>query len=169
MKLFFTIFILLIIVQRLVELVIAKRNEKWMMNKGGIEYGKRHYKLFIYLHTVFFISLIMEVLINKFQFPKLNVLLILIFIATQIVRIWCIQTLGRFWNTKIIVLPKVIVLKKGPYKYMRHPNYLIVGLELLIIPLLFGAIVTAIVFPILHIFLLMIRIPKEEKALLGKL
>ena len=88
-----------------------------------------------------------------------------LFIVLQTLRIWCIVSLGRFWNTKIIVLPRVALIKKGPYKYVDHPNYIIVGMELFVIPLLFGAYVTTFVFPILHLILLKIRIPKETEAL----
>ncbi len=80
-------------------------------------------------------------------------------------RVWCIVSLGKFWNTKIIVLPKVVMIKKGPYKYMKHPNYLIVFVELFTIPAMFGAYITAILFPILHLLLLTIRIPAEDRAL----
>ncbi len=75
------------------------------------------------------------------------------------------HTLGRFWNTKIIVLPGVTVIKKGPYRYIKHPNYVIVAVELFVIPLLIGAQLTAFLFPILHLLLLRVRIPSEEKAL----
>ncbi|WP_100010829.1 isoprenylcysteine carboxyl methyltransferase family protein [Lentibacillus sediminis] len=154
----------LIVLQRLVELVIAKRNEKWMKNQGGIERGSGHYLLFIILHVSFFLSLLVEMLLNS---PEItfHYVLFALFLITQAARIWCIQTLGRFWNTKIIIAPNFSLVKEGPYKYMKHPNYVIVGVELFIIPLLFGAPVTAIIFPILHILLLTVRIPAEEQAL----
>lgn len=157
--------LLIIIGQRLVELMIAKRNERWMLARGGIEKGAEHYKWFVLLHGLFFISLSFEAAIYNRDYFELNYVLLFLFIAAQLGRIWCIYTLGRFWNTKIIVLPRVALIKKGPYKYVKHPNYIIVGIELFIIPLLFGAYITAFVFPILHILLLKIRIPKEEKAL----
>jgi methyltransferase len=96
---------------------------------------------------------------------QLNYVLFLLFLLTQIARIWCIWSLGKYWNTKIIVLPGSPLVKKGPYKYVKHPNYIVVGAELFIIPLLFGAYITAVIFPILHILLLRVRIPCEEKAL----
>ncbi|WP_099158315.1 isoprenylcysteine carboxyl methyltransferase family protein [Virgibacillus ndiopensis] len=154
-----------IICQRLVELIIAKRNEQWMKNRGGIEQGEKHYKWFVILHIMFFLSILFEVSINSVNDRHLNYLLFSIFLAVQIGRVWCIQTLGRFWNTKIIVLPGVSILKKGPYKYIKHPNYLIVLVELIVIPMLYGAYITAILFPLFHIGLLRIRVPREEKAL----
>ncbi|MEN2766219.1 isoprenylcysteine carboxyl methyltransferase family protein [Ornithinibacillus xuwenensis] len=164
MALWMWIFIVIIIGQRLVELVIARNNEKWMKARGGIEAGSDHYKWFIYLHSLFFISVFLE---NQLQTQEIsfNYLYFLLFFAAQLARVWCIYSLGRFWNTKIIVLPRVALIKKGPYKFVKHPNYIIVAVELFVIPMLFGAYMTAIVFPILHILLLRIRIPAEERAL----
>ncbi|MGM8211576.1 isoprenylcysteine carboxyl methyltransferase family protein [Virgibacillus sp. W0430] len=162
---FFVGIVLFIIGQRLTELHIAKRNEEWMKKRGGLEVGQKHYKWFIVLHTMFFITMILEVLYKTPAQLSINYFLLFIFCLTQVARIWCIQTLGRFWNTKIIVLPKVALIKKGPYKYVKHPNYIIVGVELFIIPLLFGAVWTALIFPLLHILLLTVRIPEENAAL----
>ncbi|HEX6593500.1 MAG TPA: isoprenylcysteine carboxylmethyltransferase family protein [Bacillota bacterium] len=158
------ILLLVIIGQRLIELMIAKRNERWMKERGGIEKGREHYKWFIVLHSLFFISLLWETSLSS-QRVSFNSFLFSIFLIAQIGRIWCIQTLGKFWNTKIIVLPRVALIRKGPYKFVKHPNYIIVALELIVIPLLFGAYMTAIIFPIIHLLLLRIRIPEEERAL----
>ncbi len=156
-----------IIIQRLVELAIARSNEQWMKQRGAIEKGKKHYKWFIIIHTLFFLSLIAEIIFRNQQSFSFNYVLFAAFIITQIGRIWCITTLGRFWNTKIIIAPQFDVIKRGPYKYVKHPNYIIVGVELFVIPLLFGAWFTAILFPILHVLLLYVRIPVEEKAVYG--
>jgi len=154
-----------IIMQRLVELVIAKNNEKWMKERGGIETGKKHYKWFVIVHCLFFLAIYLEVYFYGRDEFAVNYLLLSVFLVTQFIRIWCIVSLGRFWNTKIIILPRVALIRKGPYKYVKHPNYIIVGIELLVIPLLFGAYLTAVVFPIIHLILLKIRIPEEEEAL----
>lgn len=159
------IVIFFIICQRVIELIIAKSNERWMTERGGIKLGEEHYKWFILLHGLFFLSIILEVLFQTERTQSLNIFLFTIFIVTQLGRIWCIATLGRFWNTKIIVLPRVALIRKGPYKYVKHPNYIIVAVELFVIPLLFGAYITAILFPVFHLLLLRIRIPREEKAL----
>lgn len=159
------LFIIAVIAQRFIELYIAKRNEMWMKSRGGMEKGAKHYKLFILLHCLFFLSMILEATLDDHHFTGINYFLLSIFFLTQIVRIWCIQTLGKFWNTKVIVLPGVSLIKKGPYKYVKHPNYIIVAVELFVIPFLVGANITAVVFPILHVLLLRVRIPREEKAL----
>ncbi|WP_217585472.1 isoprenylcysteine carboxyl methyltransferase family protein [Lentibacillus saliphilus] len=159
------LFIGFLILQRLAELLIAKRNERWMLENGGIEKGQAHYKWFIVVHTLFFISLMSELLLRHEQPLRFNVWLFALFVVVQMGRVWCITSLGRFWNTKIIVLPGVHLIDKGPYKYVSHPNYIIVAIELIVIPLLVGALYTAIVFPLLHLLLLKVRIPQEEAAL----
>lgn len=159
------ILLIIIILQRLMELKQAKANEQWMKARGGVEFGEKHYKWFIVIHTLFFASITLEVLFRGTSGLKLNYVLLIAFVVTQIVRIWCIHSLGRFWNTKIIISPDFSLVSEGPYKYIKHPNYVIVGIELFVIPLLFGAYITSIIFPVLHILLLMVRIPCEEKAL----
>ncbi|QKY69173.1 isoprenylcysteine carboxyl methyltransferase family protein [Lentibacillus sp. CBA3610] len=159
------LFLLAVITQRLVELSIAKSNEKWMKRMGGIEKGEKHYKWFILLHCSFFISIIIETSLKNHEFMGVNYFLLFIFLAAQAGRFWCIHALGKFWNTKVIILPGVALIKKGPYKYVKHPNYMIVAVELFVIPLLVGAPLTAFLYPILHLVLLRVRIPREEKAL----
>ncbi len=165
MAMWMWVLILFIIFQRLFEMKIAKRNERWMLARGGIKVGEAHYKWFLMLHTLFFISIMLEAGLYREETFSLNMILLAVFISAQLARIWCIASLGRFWNTKIIVLPRVALIRKGPYKYVKHPNYIIVAIELFIIPLLFGAYLTAILFPLLHLLLLKIRIPLEERAL----
>lgn len=165
MTLWMWILIALIIGQRLLELRIAKQNEIWMKERGAIELGAKHYKWFVILHICFFLSIIFEASLTNKTIISLNYYILTLLVITQIFRFWCIFTLGRFWNTKIIVLPRVSPIKKGPYKYVKHPNYLIVAIELFLIPLLFHAYLTAILFPILHTILLCVRIPIENKAL----
>ena len=158
------VLLLLIIFQRLYELVVAKRNERWMKEQGGIESGQEHYRWFVIVHALFFVSILVEVLVIG-RAITVNYFLLALFFLLQAARVWCIASLGKFWNTKIIILPEASLVMKGPYKFISHPNYVIVGIELFVIPLLFGAIITAIIFPLLHILLLTVRIPAEERAL----
>lgn len=164
---FFTIVITIVILQRLVELIIARRNEKWMLRQGAYEAGARHYPLMVVMHIAFFLSLLLEVSIVNRVLSPLWIVLLILFLIAQIARIWCLTSLGKFWNTKIIILPGVNVVKKGPYQFMRHPNYVIVTTELLVLPLLFSAYFTAIIFSLLNLWMLSVRIPTEEKALKG--
>src|SRR5690625_2291965 len=163
---YFYIIILFIIGQRLTELFIANKNEQWMKDRGGIEVGNEHYKFFILLHIIFLISLLIEVNAIYLQSGvSFNIYFFIVFLLAQFVRVWCILSLGRFWNTKIIVMPKVVLIKKGPYKYVKHPNYIVVFIELFVIPSMFGAYKTAMIFPALHLLLLSVRIPSEDRAL----
>jgi len=163
--LIFFIILSLVILQRLLELVIARKNEKRMLAKGAYEVGANHYPYMITLHTGFFISLIIEVVFFDRGLSPYFLWLFILFLAVQGLRIWCLASLGPFWNTKIIILPGANVVAKGPYLYIRHPNYLIVCIEIALIPLMFGAYYTAIAFTILNLLMLSVRIPTEEKAL----
>ncbi len=161
----FLIVLSFVIVQRITELVIAKGNEKRMKAEGAYEVGARHYPAIVLLHTAFFISLIFEVLIGITPLSPIFGILLTIFILTQLFRIWCLSSLGKYWNTKIIILPGADVVMKGPYKFIRHPNYVIVAIEILVLPLMFSAYFTAIVFTLLNAWMMSVRIPQEEKAL----
>ncbi|MFC3884103.1 isoprenylcysteine carboxyl methyltransferase family protein [Bacillus songklensis] len=162
---FFYIMLTFIIMQRLLELAVAKRNEKWMLGQGAVEIGTSHYKWIVLVHSLFFVSLASEVVLMEKQLSSLWVLLLIMFIITQAGRVWVITSLGRFWNTKIMVLPETEVVVKGPYRFLKHPNYVIVALEFLVVPLLFEAYITMILFSLLNLFVLAVRIPMEEKAL----
>lgn len=161
----FIIFIGFIILQRLTELVVAKRNEEWMKSKGAIEFGKEHYPAMVLIHASFFIVFIFEVIYFNKSLSLYWPILLALFLITQAMRIWALTSLGKFWNTKIIILPGADVVKKGPYKIIKHPNYLIVALELIVIPLMYNAYITLATFTLLNIVILSIRIPAEERAL----
>ncbi|SEA63272.1 methyltransferase [Thalassobacillus cyri] len=155
-----------ILLQRIVELFIAKANQRWALKHGGEEHGKQHYKWFIFVHTLFFISLYIEAsLFFGGWRPNAFIGLFIAFTFLQLFRAWCILSLGRYWNTRVIVIPGHELVSKGPYKLIKHPNYWVVLMEFIIIPLLFQAYMTAVIFPILHLLLLKVRIPVEEKAL----
>lgn len=160
------VFIFFIIVQRVWELKIAKRNERKIKQLGGIEVGENHYFLFILLHVAFFVSLFVEsTIFHTHLLMSEGIIIWLIFICTQIFRVWCIHSLGIYWNTKIIIVPNHKRITKGPYQFVNHPNYIIVAIELCVIPILIGAFMTAFIFPLLHLLLLCIRIPVENNAL----
>lgn len=162
---FFWIFITFLIVQRLAELVIAKRNEKKMFAKGAVEHDKEGYKWIVAMHTLFFISLIVEKIFFVRELSPLWIIFLPMFIITQFGRYWVITSLGEYWNTRIIVLKDSEIIKKGPYKFFKHPNYIIVCIELVVIPLLFSCYFTAIIFTILNLILLSRRIKIENRAL----
>ncbi|MET1031507.1 isoprenylcysteine carboxyl methyltransferase family protein [Domibacillus tundrae] len=167
MRELFWLFILFVCVQRISELIIAKRNEKWMLSQGGYETGARHYPFIVALHISFFISLIIEVELLHKTISSDWPLWLTLFLLTQLSRVWTLRSLGTFWNTKIIVLPGAKIVKKGPYRWVRHPNYIIVTMEFIIIPFLFQAYYTALIFTLLNAFMLTVRIAAEEQALMN--
>ncbi|TLS35636.1 isoprenylcysteine carboxyl methyltransferase family protein [Pseudalkalibacillus caeni] len=162
----FWIILAVVIVQRLGELAIAKKNERWMKKQGAYEVGADHYPQIVLLHIVFFLSLIIEAGFHGFLLEEGWIFPLGIFILAQFVRVWSLRSLGDYWNTKIIVLPGSDVVIKGPYRFIRHPNYLVVAVEILTLPLMFQAFFTAVFFTMLNAWILLkIRIPAEEKAL----
>ncbi|MBT2649328.1 isoprenylcysteine carboxyl methyltransferase [Bacillus sp. ISL-34] len=161
----FAIFIILLAIQRLVELYIAKQNEKQLKSAGAVEYGESHYRWMVLMHLSFFIVLICEVVVLERDMSGLWPIWLSLFLIAQSARIWVIRSLGKHWNTKIIVVPDADVVIKGPYKYFKHPNYIIVATEILVISLLFNAYYTAIIFSLLNVWMMTVRIPLEEKAL----
>lgn len=162
---FFYLLIGFVIVQRLTELAIARRNERLMIAKGAVEFGANHYPFMVLLHSAFILTVIFEVSYFHRELSRIWLLLFIGFIFTQAMRVWALRSLGPYWNTKILVLPGANVVKKGPYQFIKHPNYVIVTIEIILIPLLFNAYTTAILFTILNIIILAVRIPAEEKAL----
>ena len=162
----FLVIVTLVMAQRLIELLLAKRNEKQLRAQGAYEVGASHYPYMIALHVCFFISLIVEVQFFKDSISPLFLPFFIVFLLVQGLRVWCLRSLGMFWNTKIIILPGANVIKKGPYQYIRHPNYVIVCVEILLLPLMFDAYVTACMFTLLNAAMLFVRIPIEEKALM---
>ena len=161
---FYTVFIFLI-VQRVTELFISRKNEKWMMNRGGIEHGKAHYPYIVLLHILFLVSFFIEVQVFQRELTEIWFVIFPILFLTQIMRYWAVLSLGNYWNTKIMIVPGDVVISRGPYKFVKHPNYIVVAVELLFIPLLFNAYFTAILFTLMNVVMMTIRIPAEESAL----
>ena len=161
----FISFIGLLVLQRGIELMIARRNERQMKKNGAIEFGTEHYPWMVLMHSGFFTILILEVVTLNRELSTLWMLWLSLFMLAQMGRMWVIHTLGKHWNTKIIVLPNSEVIVKGPYKYVKHPNYVIVATEILVISLLFNAFFTAMIFSLLNAWMMRIRIPLEEQAL----
>lgn len=163
---FFYVFVLLIILQRFVELNIAKRNYMWATSQGGLEFGREHYKWMVLLHTSFFVALVLEYILFQPILPSWWMLPMIVFILAQGLRIWAIQSLGAYWNTRIVIIPGTVLEIRGPYRWIRHPNYLAVILEIATIPLIFGLYITASLFTLLNALVLIQRIRIEEQELL---
>ncbi len=159
---YFIIFIVFFILQRLSELYIAKKNEKWLLAQGAVEYGQSHYPFIVALHTLFIVSIIIEYFFRGG--PPISWLFLAIFIVILSFKFWALSSLGKYWNTKIYRVPGVYPVKKGPYKFLTHPNYMEVVCEIAIIPLIFHLYYTAIIFTILNAIMLTVRITTENKV-----
>ena len=150
---------------RILELALAERNRRALFQAGGREFGAEHYKFFFFLHFGWFCSWIIEGSLRGGLTEGWYLWLFGFFVA-QLLKFWAIFTLGERWNTRIIVIPGRALIKKGPYRFLRHPNYLAVAAELFFVPMIFGAWVSALIFTVLNAGLLLgVRIPAEEKAM----
>lgn len=159
----FIIFILFLIFQRLAELYVSSKNQKWLLRNGAIEYGKDHYPYMVAMHTLFIISVITEYIWRDDTIVSYP--LIILFFLLIVIKVVVISTLGHYWNTKIYKVPGTRPVATGIYKYIKHPNYIIVICEIVIIPLAFGLYYTAIAFTILNAIMLTVRIKKENEVL----
>jgi methyltransferase len=159
---YFAIFILFVIIQRLSELYIARGNEKWLRSQGAIEYGKEHYPFIVALHTLFIISIIVEYVLRGNT--PIDFVFLILFVLLLLFKFWALSSLGKYWNTKIFRVPGTGPVKKGPYKLFKHPNYFIVICEIAIIPMVFHLYYTAIIFTVLNAIMLTVRIRVENKV-----
>lgn len=159
----FTIFVTFLVLLRLGELVLARRNERWLLQHGAVEYGRGHYRYIVILHVLFFVSLITEYVLTSTGYYSVP-LLVLYFLLLAF-KAWVVFSLGRFWNTKILHISGYPLVRKGPYKFMKHPNYVIVIAEIALIPLIFHLYITAVVFTLLNAGMLYVRITEENRVL----
>jgi methyltransferase len=161
----FAILISFLALQRIGELLLAERNRRWARTRGGVEFGTGHYPVVVLIHVLFYVSLVVEWLLGPRSWSDLWPVWLGLLIASQILRAWVILSLGRFWNTRIIVIPGENPVARGPYRFVRHPNYVVVMAEMLAIPMLCGAYFTAGIFSLANAWILSRRIPEEERAL----
>jgi len=151
----------LVALQRVAELVHGRRNEAALLARGGIEVGRGHYPLFPLLHASWLAALLLLVPAGTpLSWPWLAVFLVL-----QLLRLWIIASLGPFWTTRIITLPDAPLVRRGPYRFLRHPNYVVVVAEIAVLPLVFGAWQIALIFSALNAALLAWRVHVEAQAL----
>lgn len=156
--------VLLVLLQRLGEVAWARRNERRLRAAGAIEFGARHYPLFFLLHGSWLLALALLVPADApVSWP-----LLMLFVLLQVARLWVITSLGRFWTTRVLTLPGAPLVRRGPYRWLRHPNYLVVAGEIAVLPLVFGAWEIALVFSLANAALLAHRIRVEQQALAGR-
>ncbi|MGZ5931199.1 MAG: isoprenylcysteine carboxyl methyltransferase family protein [Rhizomicrobium sp.] len=151
----------LVVLQRLIEIVYAERNTRALLARGAVEVGRAHYPLIVLLHASWLAAIVFFLPENA----TIHWLPLMLFILLQLCRVWVIATLGPYWTTRIITLPGAPLVRAGPYRFVRHPNYLVVAGEIAMLPLAFGEVDVAIAFTILNAAMLAWRIRQEDAAL----
>lgn len=153
--------VLLVALQRLAELLYSRRNARRLLAAGGVEHGAAHYPLFVLLHGAWLAAVAVTVPgAAPISWPLVG-----LFVLLQAGRLWVIASLGRFWTTRIITLPGAPLVRRGPYRWLKHPNYLIVAAEIAVLPLAFGAWQLALAFSLANAALLAHRVRVETAAL----
>ncbi len=160
----YTLLIAAVAVERVAELVVSQRNLKWSRARGGVEFGAGHYPAMVLLHTALLAGCLLEAAHREF-IPALGWPMLAVVIAAQLLRWWCIGTLGQQWNTRVVVVPGAGRVTGGPYRFIPHPNYVAVVIEGIALPLVHSAWITAVVFTVLNAGLLSARISVENTAL----
>ena len=162
----YAVLIAAIACERVAELAVSRRNAVAMFARGGREFGADHYPLIVALHTALLVGCLAEVVIAGRPFvPGLGWSMLAVVLASQALRWWCITTLGNQWNTRVIVSPALPLVARGPYRWLKHPNYVAVVAEGMALPLAYTAWVTALVFTVANALLLAVRIKVENAAL----
>lgn len=156
--------LLFVVIQRLAELVWAARNTRRLLARGATEVGRAHYPLFVLLHASWLAAIAVTVSPDTApSWPLLGAFLLL-----QGLRIWVVATLGPYWTTRVITIKNMPLVRRGPFRIMRHPNYAVVAAEIAILPLAFGAWPVALIWSVLNALLLRHRIAVENAALLPR-
>jgi methyltransferase len=163
---YYYVFILAVGLERLVELVFARRNAAWSIAQGGKEFGRDHYPAMVSMHALLLVSCVVEVwtlhrpFIGWLGWPMVGVV-----VLSTVVRWWCVAVLGKHWNPRLIVIPDAPLVRRGPYRWLHHPNYTAVVAEVAALPLVHSAWLTAIVFSMANALVLTVRIRAENAAL----
>ena len=162
----FLLLVVAVAAERLVELVISRRHERALRARGAVETGAGHYPLMVGLHAALLLGAPSEVLLLDRPFlPWLGWPMLAVVAATMALRYWVIATLGERWTTRVLVLPGAPLVARGPYRFLRHPNYLAVVLEVAALPLVHTAWITALVCSLANLLVLTLRIRVEDAAL----
>lgn len=162
----FLILIFVLLIQRLSELYLSNKNEKILRNKNAIEMGEDHYPWMKLLHLMWFVSLLGEgYMRGESHSLDFTLVLMTLILFCQAIRFWTMFTLGENWTTRILVIPNGKLITKGPYRFLKHPNYAVVIAEFVLIPLIYKCYFTLLIFSILNTILLKRRVAVENSAL----
>jgi methyltransferase len=148
-------------VQRLGELWLSRRNTRRLLDQGGVEHGARHYPLIVAVHLAWLAALVLWVDAGT----EPSWLFLVLYLALQLARVWILWSLGRFWTVRVITLRDAPLIRRGPYRFLRHPNYVVVSAEIAVLPLVFGAWELALGFTLANLAILRHRITVENAAL----
>ncbi|GAA4894503.1 isoprenylcysteine carboxyl methyltransferase family protein [Actinomycetospora straminea] len=162
----YALLVLAVGAQRLGEMALSRRNAAWAFARGGVETGRAHFPAMVVLHTGLLLGCLAEVWLAGRPFvPALGWPMLALVVACQGVRWWCVAALGPRWNTRVIVVPGTAPVRTGPYRWLAHPNYAVVVVEGVALPLVHTAWVTALVFTVANAALLTVRLRVERRAL----
>jgi methyltransferase len=165
-RVLFTVLVGLVGLERVAELILSTHNAAWAFARGGVETGRGHYPAMVVVHTGLLLGCVAEVWLADRPFvPALGWTMLALVVACQGLRWWCIGTLGRRWNTRVIVVPGLPLVTSGPYRVLRHPNYVAVVVEGAALPLVHTAWVTAMAFTVANAAVLTVRLREERQAL----
>mgnify|MGYP000453943181 CR=1 FL=1 len=157
--------VVFVALQRLLELRYSRRNERRLRAKGAVERGAGHYPAMVAIHLLWLVCMLVEGLLRGPEIPGWWPVPFALFLLVQPLRYWAILSLDENWNVRILVVPGRRLVRRGPYRYFSHPNYVVVAVEVLTLPLIFGAWITALIFTALDAAFLYVRIREEEQAL----
>ncbi|WP_225800319.1 isoprenylcysteine carboxyl methyltransferase family protein [Streptomyces sp. NK15101] len=162
----YTVLVLLVVAERFAELAVARRNGAWSRARGAREHGAGHYPVMVVLHAALLLGCLVEPRAADRPFlPLFGWAALALTLAAQALRWWCIGTLGPRWHTRVLIVPDLPLVASGPYRFLRHPNYVAVVVEGMALPLVHTAWVTALGFSLLNAALLTVRIRCENTAL----
>ncbi|WP_338895295.1 isoprenylcysteine carboxylmethyltransferase family protein [Streptomyces sp. TG1A-60] len=162
----YTLLVLAVAAERAAELLVARRNAAWTLARAGVEHGRGHYPVMVVLHTGLLVCCLLEPALTDRPFlPALGWPMLALVVLAQALRWWCVTTLGPYWNTRVIVVPGARLVGAGPYRFLRHPNYVAVVVEVAALPLVHSAWLTATVFTAANAVLLTVRLRCENTAL----
>ena len=158
------VIVLLVGLLRIGEVLYAQRNARALIARGGVEIGSAHYPLFFLLHGAWLLAILWVVPADAaIRWGWLGLFLLL-----QLGRLWVVASLGPYWTTRVITIPGEPLVRRGPYRFLRHPNYLVVAIEIAVLPLVFDAWPLSLVFSLLNGALLAWRIRVEDQALASR-
>ncbi|WP_016905664.1 isoprenylcysteine carboxyl methyltransferase family protein [Streptomyces xiaopingdaonensis] len=164
--LWFALLALAVAAERLVELLVSARHLRWARDRGGVEYGGGHYPAMVAVHAALLVGMVAEVALAGRPFlPPLGWTALAFVVASQALRWWCVQSLGSRWNTRVVVVPGLPLVERGPYRWLRHPNYLAVVAEGVALPLVHTAWLSALLFLAANSLVLAVRLRVENAAL----